>query len=264
MKGFGTFALIVGVCWLIFALSMDVSVPTGAGGRVNNLGLMADRQVHTMVGGLLAVAGLLMVLLGGRGPATNSAVEADTRPCPLCAEIIKNAAIRCRHCGADVEAIASSGTTDQKVQNSSSNRPFIAICAALVALIIGGVAYRMIPAPPASKALVPANTYRPKADELIGLNPSAFGCVSETNFSQSLYHYNRSEFTAWTDRTKGADCFHQRDVNPGVTWTVLQIRDDLMQVGLKQASEYSKNPEVGRFSYWTLERWAEQRSSIPK
>lgn len=264
MKGFGTLALIVGVSWLIFALSIDVSVPTGAGGRVNNLGLMADRQVHTIVGGLLAVAGLLMVLLGGRESTINPAVKADTRPCPLCAEIIKNAAIRCRHCGADVEAIASSSSTDQKVQNSSSNRQFIAICAALVAFIIGVVAYRMIPTPTASAALAPANTYRPKADELIGLNPSAFGCVSETNFSQSLFHYNRSEFTAWAERTKGADCFHQRDVDTGVTWTVLQIRDDLMQVGLKQASEYSKNPEVGRFNYWTLERWAERRSSTAR
>lgn len=44
MKGFGTFALIVGICWVIFALSMDVSVSTGMG-RVNNLGLMADRRV---------------------------------------------------------------------------------------------------------------------------------------------------------------------------------------------------------------------------
>lgn len=71
MKGFGAFALIVGICWLIFALSLDVSVPTGAGGRVNNLGLMADRQVHTIVGGVIALAGLLMVLLGGRAPAAH-------------------------------------------------------------------------------------------------------------------------------------------------------------------------------------------------
>jgi len=54
MKGFGTLALVIGVCWLIFSLSMDVSVPTGAGGRVNNLGLMADRQIHTIVGGVIA------------------------------------------------------------------------------------------------------------------------------------------------------------------------------------------------------------------
>ncbi|WP_244176310.1 hypothetical protein [Pseudomonas grimontii] len=101
------FALIVGVCWLIFALSMDVSVPTGAGGRVNNLGLMADRQIHTIVGGVIALAGLLMVLLGGKGSPAAAQAEKDTRPCPLCAESIKTAAVKCKHCGADVEPVAA-------------------------------------------------------------------------------------------------------------------------------------------------------------
>ena len=107
MKGFGTFALIVGVCWLIFALSMEVSVPTGAGGRVNNLGLMADRQIHTILGGMIALAGLLMVLLGGKGSPVAAQAESDTRPCPMCAESIKTAAVKCKHCGADVEPIAN-------------------------------------------------------------------------------------------------------------------------------------------------------------
>lgn len=103
MKGFGKFALIVGVCWLIFALSMDVSVPTGAGGRVNNLGLMADRQIHTIVGGVIALAGLLMVLLGDKSSPGTAQAEKDTRPCPMCAESIKTAAVKCKHCGADLE-----------------------------------------------------------------------------------------------------------------------------------------------------------------
>lgn len=107
MKGFGTFALIVGICWLIFALSMDVSVATGAGGRVNNLGLMADRQVHVIVGGMIALAGLLMVLLGGKGSPAAAQEEKDTRPCPMCAESIRAAAVKCKHCGADVEAVAA-------------------------------------------------------------------------------------------------------------------------------------------------------------
>ncbi|WP_430444862.1 MAG: hypothetical protein ACQZ2J_27635 [Pseudomonas piscis] len=104
MKGIGTLALVVGICWAVFALSMDVSVATASGGRVNNLGLMADRQLHTIVGGMIALAGLLMVLLGGRSSAPSGAIAIDTRPCPACAETIKNAAIKCRHCGADVEA----------------------------------------------------------------------------------------------------------------------------------------------------------------
>ena len=108
MKGFGTFALIVGICWVVFALSMDVSVSTGMG-RVNNLGLMADRQVHAIVGGMIALAGLVMMLLGGKGspPSRAETAEHDTRHCPLCAETIKNAAIKCKHCGAEVEQTTS-------------------------------------------------------------------------------------------------------------------------------------------------------------
>ena len=108
MKGFGTFALIVGICWVVFALSMDVSVATGMG-RVNNLGLMADRQVHAIVGGMIALAGLVMMLLGGKGqpPSRAETAEHDTRHCPLCAETIKNAAIKCKHCGAEVDGVSA-------------------------------------------------------------------------------------------------------------------------------------------------------------
>lgn len=104
MKGFGIFILIAGICWMIFALNMDVSVSSGIG-RVNNLGLMADRQVHAIVGGMIALAGLLMLIFGERAAVTSTkaSAEIDTRPCPLCAETIKNAAIKCRHCGADIE-----------------------------------------------------------------------------------------------------------------------------------------------------------------
>ncbi|MGO2201220.1 hypothetical protein [Pseudomonas helleri] len=107
MKGFGTFILIVGVCWLVFALSMDVSVSTGLG-RVNNLGLMADRQLHAIVGGMIALAGLIMLIFGGRAlaPAASAPAVKDSRPCPLCAETIKLAAVKCKHCGADVEPTA--------------------------------------------------------------------------------------------------------------------------------------------------------------
>lgn len=102
MKGFGKVILFIGVCLAIFALNMNVSVSTGSGGRVNNLGLIADRQIYTILGGIIALAGLLMVLLTGK-PATSPITEIDSRPCPMCAESIKSAAIKCKHCGADVQ-----------------------------------------------------------------------------------------------------------------------------------------------------------------
>ena len=111
MRGLGIVALVIGVICVVSALGMDVSVSTGVGGgRVNNLGLMADRQNYTLVGGMVALAGLLLLMFGGtRGHATSgtqTSFEArDTRPCPLCAEPIKLAAVKCKHCGADVQAI---------------------------------------------------------------------------------------------------------------------------------------------------------------
>lgn len=105
MRGLGFLIVAVGVIVMIAATAMDVSVPSGLG-RVNNLGLMADRQNYTLIGGVVLIAGLLMVIFG-RKPQAPAALALDTRPCPLCAEIIKNAAVKCKHCGGDVGRSAS-------------------------------------------------------------------------------------------------------------------------------------------------------------
>lgn len=102
MRAFGVIAVIIGALMLIGALVMDVSVPTGIG-RVNNLGLMAERQNYTIIGGILLIVGILMARKGG-GLAPVEEV-ADTRPCPACAELIKQAATKCRFCGEAVEPV---------------------------------------------------------------------------------------------------------------------------------------------------------------
>ena len=108
MRGFGYLVLVLGVLGLIAALNMDVSVSSGFS-RVNNLGLMAERQNYTIVAGLAVLVGLIMVVFGRSGSATTASTvstEYDTRPCPLCAETIKRAAVKCKHCGSDIEAAA--------------------------------------------------------------------------------------------------------------------------------------------------------------
>lgn len=107
MRGFGVAVLIVGVIWLIAAMNMDVSVSTGIG-RVNNIGLMSQRSNHTMIGAVIALAGLLMVIFGGSKKQDSSDLATireaeDSRPCPMCAEPIKHAAILCKHCGSAVD-----------------------------------------------------------------------------------------------------------------------------------------------------------------
>ncbi|WP_404941619.1 hypothetical protein [Pseudomonas danubii] len=271
MKGIGTLALVVGICWAVFALSMDVSVATGSGDRVNNLGLMADRQLHTIVGGMIALAGLLMVLLGGKGSAPSATTASDTRPCPACAETIKNAAIKCRHCGADVaadtarpgrslpEALASSTVT---VAPSGPDLPkassieFKYLCFALICVIISAAIYHLTRAAPNVTRQPEQQAYVPKADDQIFLDLAAFGCMSAGDFDRAIDHYNRGEYSAWADITVSKYCFFQKDVSPDISWTVMQVRDGAMQVGLKRAAEYSKNPDLGRFNYWTLTKWA--------
>lgn len=70
----GGLILVVGGLLVIGALNMDVSVAvptqtilgeTFGGGRVNNIGLMNDRQNLMMLGSALGIGGLLLTLLGG-------------------------------------------------------------------------------------------------------------------------------------------------------------------------------------------------------
>lgn len=110
MRGFGITALIVGLIAAIGAMAMDVSVSTGMGRRVNNIGLMAQQQNYLIIGALVALAGLLMIIFGGKKQLTSQQITSimeskDSRPCPFCAESIKHAAIKCKHCGTDVQAI---------------------------------------------------------------------------------------------------------------------------------------------------------------
>lgn len=97
MKGFGWIVLVAGVVWLLVALNMDVTIGTGYG-RVNNIGLMASRQNHIIIGAVVTLCGLLMVIFGKK--KSEDAVQ--NIKCPFCAEIINKDAVKCKHCGSDV------------------------------------------------------------------------------------------------------------------------------------------------------------------
>lgn len=103
MRQMGIVLLVIGVVVVIFALSMDTTVPTEMGRRVNNIGLIAESQSYGMVGGLIIIAGLLMAIFGKRSDSSVAGV--DEHKCPFCAEFIKVQAVKCKHCGSDVEPV---------------------------------------------------------------------------------------------------------------------------------------------------------------
>jgi hypothetical protein len=75
MRAIGVILAFVGVLWLLFAFNIDTSVDVGSSilgsGRVENLGLIAQRQNHLFVAGLLTLIGVLLIIFGGWSEAQN-------------------------------------------------------------------------------------------------------------------------------------------------------------------------------------------------
>lgn len=103
MRYFGYFVVVVGMLCLVGAMAMDVSVSSGAG-RVNNIGLMAERQNFILIGGLLLLVGVIMAVAGKRRIDVFDS-SSEYRACPSCAEAIRGAAVKCKHCGSDVDSV---------------------------------------------------------------------------------------------------------------------------------------------------------------
>lgn len=98
MKPLGSVLLFISVAALLFGFTMDTSVSTGLGTRVNNIGLMSDRQNIIILGGALLIAGSLLLALSSRNSAAVPENSPDHRRCPSCAEMVRNEAKVCRFC----------------------------------------------------------------------------------------------------------------------------------------------------------------------
>ena len=122
MNKLGKPLLVIGVIIVLIALNMDTSVETGYG-RVNNIGLMADRSNYLIFGALLFIAGLISSISNRTNQPIVSSTEADETKCPFCAELIKRDAIICKHCKSHVEAQMPQDTAPTKAPKENSELP---------------------------------------------------------------------------------------------------------------------------------------------
>jgi hypothetical protein len=106
MKTIGIVLLVIGSLAFLIGFNMDTSVDTGFGGRINNIGLMNDRQNIIILAGVLTVIGAIFAALASKNklnsPEISSVENENTRKCPYCAELVKVEAIVCKHCRADL------------------------------------------------------------------------------------------------------------------------------------------------------------------
>ena len=142
MKIIGYIAIAIGIIFAVSALFMDVTVVAGDGYRVNNLGLMSSRQNYMIFGGFVAIAGIIIALVGETFKPSASSVK-----CPYCAELISAEAVKCKHCGSDVtpsKIIANTDNTGASDRLADVNVKLIAGIAitAFAVIIVAIMFYR--------------------------------------------------------------------------------------------------------------------------
>ena len=117
MKKIGFVVLIISIVLLIAAFSMDVSVYSDSGYRVNNIGLMNERQNMIIISAAMSIIGVLLILFGGTGASKTpqsakeqlspaNAVEYKVQQyvtCPECSGEVRIEAVDCKHCGAFIK-----------------------------------------------------------------------------------------------------------------------------------------------------------------
>lgn len=118
MKKFGVIVLLVGIIIVFLSISMDTTVTTNYGGRVNNLGLMNDQQNYLILGCFLFLGGILLMIFG-----KNQSVEREEINCPYCAEKILKQAKICKHCGKELEPEQDIGQ-ETMLPKTPAGRPF--------------------------------------------------------------------------------------------------------------------------------------------
>lgn len=135
MRILGLMILVVGIICAISAFTMDVSVLAGNGYRVNNIGLMSTRQNGIILGGFISLCGLLLAIFADKLKSS----DLKQVKCPFCAERISPEAIKCKHCGSNVEKnpLTEIAAENDEVNHDSSYPIYLLVAVLCVFAVIG-------------------------------------------------------------------------------------------------------------------------------
>ena len=108
MKTISIILIIAGGSLALYSLTMDTSVAVnypngnsfGFPDRVNNMGLMNDKQNYLMFSGVLLVIGTILFFIDNK-KIKQEDVEANFKTCPRCIEKVRIEAKICRYCNFD-------------------------------------------------------------------------------------------------------------------------------------------------------------------
>lgn len=94
------------------------------------------------------------------------------------------------------------------------------------------------------------------ADQVVVMSKSSFGCEYLNKLDEAISHYNKKEFSAWAQITGDKPyCFSGSSLAENQTWTVLQIKGNLMQIGLTTQNQIDIDPDRNKHNYWTVTAW---------
>lgn len=98
-----------------------------------------------------------------------------------------------------------------------------------------------------------------RAEQEVKVDGGSYGCESPERFQQAADHFNRGEYSAYAKITMNKPfCFSGKYLENGQTWTVLQVRGDMVQIGQATLKQHENDPSLRGHSYWTLKKWVYQ------
>lgn len=182
--------------------------------------------------------------------------------CSECGNKISNLAMACPKCGypTNGEGEASTPSIPQKSERDRKSHGFLYyvlwIVGVPLALFFGSAIIAGIL--DSNKKYAIANDPNAiHAEDVVSMMESSYGCEFPNTFSKAMSHRNAGELTAWAEIINDEPyCFFGKNLKSNQKWTVLQVRENMMQISQATPSQVAADSSRYGHKYWTLVEWS--------